>query len=100
MNLKERREHSRIDYSGVVTYETSSTFLSDNTSKKDQWKATAVDVSESGLCLITHDSVKDNQILKINVPLPGLSLKIPTLAMVMWQRPYNDAYKVGMMFVI
>lgn len=98
--MKERREHSRVDYSGVVTYEASSGFGSDNPDRKEQGKATAVDMSESGLCLITHDSVKDNQILKINVPLPGLSLKIPTLAMVMWQRPYNDAYKVGMMFVI
>lgn len=100
MNMKERREHARIDYSGMVTFEASPALASENTGEEEKRKATAVDVSESGLCLITHEAVKDKQILKINVPLPGLSLQIPTLAMVMWQRPYNDAYKVGMMFVI
>lgn len=89
-----------MDYSGMVTYEASSAYGLETAGKREQGRGAAVDVSESGLCLITNEAVKDKQILKINVPLPGLSLQIPTLAMVMWQRPYNDSYKVGMMFVI
>ncbi|RJR22172.1 MAG: PilZ domain-containing protein [Nitrospiraceae bacterium] len=100
MNFKERREHLRMDYSGIITYEASSASGQETAVSTEQRKATAVDVSESGLCLITNEAVQDKQILKINIPLPGLSLQIPTLAMVMWQRPYNEAYKVGMMFVI
>jgi c-di-GMP-binding flagellar brake protein YcgR len=100
MAIQERREHLRIDYPGMATYEPSSGCGSENTGKKEMGKATAVDLSESGLCLITNDAVRDKQILKINLPLPGLDIQIPTLAMVMWHRPYNGAYKVGMMFVI
>lgn len=100
MNFEERREHSRINYSGIVTYEAGSASAPENAGVSQRGNATAVDVSESGLCLITNETVIEKQILKINMPLPGLSLHIPTLAMVMWQRPYNNAYKVGMMFVI
>jgi hypothetical protein len=44
--------------------------------------------------------VKDGQIVKISVPLPGMSMQVPTLAMVMWSKPHGDGYKVGMKFVI
>lgn len=98
MDMKERREYSRIDFSGTVSYEACSTLEPE--SADPEVRGTAVDLSKSGLCLITRDAVKDKQILKINMPLPGLDLQIPTLAMVMWKRPHNDAYKVGMMFVI
>ena len=96
MNTKERREHSRLDFSGIVSLEACSSIEAESSDSQ----AAAVDVSESGLCLITHHPLKDKQILKINVPLPGLSLKVPTLAIVMWQRPHNDAYKVGLMFAL
>lgn len=89
-----------MDFSGMVTYAASSSLAAEGPAADSTWTAAAVDVSEGGLCLITKDAVKDKQILKINVPVPGLSLQIPTLVMVMWQRPHNGAYKVGMMFII
>lgn len=96
MDTKERREHARLDFSGIVSLEACSSIEAESADSQ----ATAVDVSESGLCFITDTPVKDKQILKINVPLPGLSLNVPTLGIVMWQKPHNDAYKVGLMFAI
>jgi len=60
----------------------------------------ATDISANGLCLITHDAVRENQIMKINLPIPGVPVQAPTLVMVKWVSPQNEGYKAGVMFVL
>jgi hypothetical protein len=98
--MEERRDNTRIDISGDLTYEACSSMDSGAAEERQQGRGAVVNVSESGLCLDTPDTVTDTQIVKVNVPLTGSSVKIPTLAMVMWQKPIDGGSRVGMMFVV
>ena len=98
--MKERRQHSRLDFSEVVTFEASSTFAADASEMNFTGHGKAADVSDTGFCLVTLDAVKEDQILKINLPLPGVPVQAPTLAMVRWVVPDDGGYKAGLMFVL
>ncbi len=100
MKTKERRIHSRLSFTNEVTFEASASMAANAAEMMHIGRGTAADVSESGLCLLTHDEVLEDQILKISLPLPGVPIQTPTLAIVKWVRPHNDGYKVGMMFVV
>lgn len=100
MRVKERREHSRLQFSGNVSFEESASLSAEASETQGQGHGTAYDVSESGLCLITEMLLKEKQVLRINLPLPGVSVQTPSLAMVRWVRPDNGNYKIGMMFLI
>ena len=98
--MKERRQHSRLDFEEAVTFEASSTFAADASEMNITGHGKAADVSDSGLCLVTQDVVKEDQIIKINLPLLGVPVQAPTLAMVKWVVPDNGGYKAGLMFVL
>ena len=98
--MKERRDNSRIDLSGAVTYESCSSVDSDTADDLLRGSGTVVNVSGSGLCLDTGDDVRETQIVKVSIPLPGMQVQIPTLAMVMWKKQIDTGSRVGMMFVI
>jgi len=98
--MKERRQHTRLDFSEAVTYEASSSFKADASEVDFTGQGMAADVSDRGFCLITEDVVKEDQILKVNLPLPGVPVHTPTLAMVKWVVPEDDGYKAGLMFVL
>ena len=98
--MKERRDNSRIDLTGTVTYEMYSSVDEETSEDRQKGSGTIVNVSGSGLCLDTRDIVKDTQILKVNIPVPGMPVQIPTLAMVMWKQTRDDGSRVGLMYVI
>lgn len=98
--MKERRENSRTDFSDIITYEAGVSLVKDVKSDQLRGEGQAVDISKGGICLVTKEELSKNQILKINIPMPGMSVQTPALAMVRWTRPHQDGYKVGMMFVI
>lgn len=98
--MKERRDNSRIDLTGTVTYEIYSSVDAETSEERQKGSGTVVNVSGSGLCLDTQDVVKDTQILKVNIPVPGMSVHIPTLAMVIWKQTHHDGSRVGLMYVL
>ena len=100
IKMKERRQYTRLDFSENVTFETSSTFAMDAEEMNYTGNGKAADVSDRGLCLVTREAVREDQILKINLPLLGVPVQAPTLAMVKWVVPDNGGYKVGLMFVL
>ncbi len=100
MQTQERRDNTRASFSTEVTFQISASIAADAAEMLHTGSGTASDVSESGLCLLTHDEVQEDQILRVNLPLPGVQVHTPTLAIVKWVRPHNDGYKVGMMFVV
>ena len=98
--MKERRDNSRNDLTGDVTYEVCSSVESDEAEGRQKCHGTVVNVSGSGLCFDTDDDVRETHIVKVNIPMPGMQVQIPTLAMVMWKKQIDSGTRVGMMFVI
>ncbi len=98
--MKERRDNLRIDLSGAVSYEACSSVDTDTADDLQKCNGTVVNVSGSGLCFDTADDVRESEIVKINIPMPGMQIQIPTLAMVMWKKQIDTGSRVGMMFVI
>jgi hypothetical protein len=96
---KERREHLRVDFSDILSFASCTSLDADAAESQSKGEGTAVDVSKGGLCLLSKDSMKDTRVVKLSIPLPGLSVHIPALAMVVWEKPFEDAYKVGMKFI-
>lgn len=96
MNSKERRMDSRVDFSGDVTFEST---VSMGEESPLSGSGVATDISANGLCLTTQDAVRENQIMKIHLPVPGVAVQAPTLVMVRWVSRHNGGYKAGMMFV-
>lgn len=100
MNRKERRINSRLDFSGAVTFESTVPMAGEAEGMPLKGRGTATDISADGLCLTTQDVIKENQVMKINLPIPGVPVHTPTLVMVRWVSPENGGYKAGMMFVV
>ena len=98
--MKERRDNLRLDISGTSIFEACSSVDSDTGDELQKCSGTVVNVSGSGLCLDTGDDVRESQIVKVSVPMPGMQVKIPTLAMVMWKKQIDTGSRVGMMFVV
>lgn len=98
--MKERRQYSRLDFSEAVTYEAGSSFTAGASEVDIKGQGMVSDVSDKGLCLVTRDAVKEDQILKVNLPLLGVPVQTPTLARVRWVVPEGDGYKAGLMFVL
>ncbi len=98
--MKERRQYTRLDFTDDVTFESSSSFGVVATESGFTGLGKAADVSETGLCLVTRDAIKEDQIIKVNLPLPGVPVQAPTLAMVRWVVPDEGGYKAGLMFVL
>jgi hypothetical protein len=100
MEINERREQSRLRFSGEVTFEGSASLTAGPEERRIKGRGVAADISESGLCLTTQDIVEEDQILKINLPLPGVPVQTPSLVTVRWVRRENGGYAAGMMFVL
>lgn len=98
--MKERRVNARVNYSDNITYEAGASLVEEVKSDSLRGEGKAVDISEGGICLITKEAMYENQIVKINIPIPGIPVQTPALAMVRWTRPYHDRHKAGLMFVI
>ena len=98
--MEERRDHVRAALSGSVTFEMSESLSEEFSVSPQRGDGDAIDVSEGGLSLLTKDTVEDGQIVRIKLPLPGMSIKTPTLAKVRWSKPHDKGYKVGVSFIL
>ena len=98
--MEERREHLRAALSGSVTFEMSESLSKEFSVSPQSGGGNAIDVSEGGLSLFTKDVVEEGQIVRIEIPLPGMSIKTPTLAKVRWSKPHDKGYKVGLNFIL
>ena len=59
--------------------------------------ATGVDISACGLGLITKFSLTQGNVLKLLIPINGVSL--PVFGVVKWSEPYKDKFRAGLQFV-
>jgi hypothetical protein len=98
--MEDRRENKRIDFADTVTYESSCSLSHEAEVSQINGQGTIANISNHGLCVITQGILKENQMVKVNLPLPGISIIIPSLAIVKWIKPDNNGYRVGMQYVM
>jgi c-di-GMP-binding flagellar brake protein YcgR len=100
-NKVDQRQARRFSFSGKATYEVS---ISQVSHKKQATKMEGQiqNVSESGICFVTTEALKNTQIVKLEFPLPVNGPAIPTVVEVRWVRrtPGKKAYQVGLRFLL
>ena len=58
-----------------------------------------VDISSSGLGMKTRRSFQDGSVLKFYLPMREWEITIPVFAQVMWSKPDDDHFRVGLRFL-
>jgi hypothetical protein len=68
---------------------------------REYLRAQLQNISRSGVCLLIDQAFEVSQVLRCEIPLPGLPVRVPTLLLVRWiERPRGThAYRVGLQFV-
>jgi hypothetical protein len=61
--------------------------------------ATGVDISSCGLGMKTRYALREGSVLKFFLPMRELEVTIPVFAQVMWSKPSNDHFRVGLRFL-
>jgi hypothetical protein len=99
-----RRRPTRLPFIRFVTYGLSATQVIEPTQHRSQ--AAAINVSDSGLCLLVNESIQEADIIRVDLPLADVATTSPTLAEVKWvkQVPWSrqeaPQYFVGMQFLL
>lgn len=63
-------------------------------------RAHCLDISHGGLGLSTSHTLRENQVVKISLPVKGFDATIPVLAEVLWVMPDNNHYRVGVRYLV
>jgi hypothetical protein len=59
-----------------------------------------LDISQGGLGLSTSHILRENQIVKISLPVKGFAATVPVLAEVSWVMADNNRYRAGVRYLI
>jgi hypothetical protein len=93
----DQREHPRYSYKEVATLPFSTIYASNSTKAIH---AQILDVSQGGVALRGEQSVKENQVVRCTLSLPGVPVRVPTLMRVRWSRKVRHGYLIGLQFLI
>jgi hypothetical protein len=86
----DRREEERYEYPHEIEY------VTDPLTTYEVYKAVAVNISKSGLCMLTSNTLIEGQEITIKSVVPAPS----QTAIVIWIERLNDFYyKVGLKFI-
>lgn len=93
--MEEKRFYSRIKILKPTTFET-------NTAKGEveRLDAEILDISAGGACIKTLRSLEAGRVIKLKLELKDADIYAPCIAEVMWAKPDNRKYKVGLQFLI
>jgi len=58
------------------------------------------DVSQGGVGLRGEYSIKENEVVRCALSLPGVPVPIPILMRVQWSRKVNHGYLIGLQFLV
>ena len=105
---KERRHEIRVDFSKRLFFQVTVPTApwippgDEGFQKKQRPSAQIKNVGRGGCCLIIDRPLEQFRIIKLDFPLPNISLSIPTLAEVRWLEPAleHDQYKVGVRYLL
>ncbi len=97
---KDRREYERVPVTGEITIV--STMSPGETKETGPIAGTckSVNISSGGLCIVTEKTLSVPSVVRVNVPVPGVPVEIPALAMVMWQEQCGSGSMAGLKFII
>jgi hypothetical protein len=62
-------------------------------------KGYGIDISSCGVGIKTDQAVRNGSVLKFNLPMRETDITIPVFAQVMWSKPSNDHFRVGLRFL-
>ena len=63
-------------------------------------QAQVLDISQGGACLRGDHRLKDDDVVRCDLSLPGIPVSLPTLMRVRWTRKLQEGYMIGMQFLI
>jgi len=81
--MESTRQHPRYPVSLKVIFETGAS-LTTQKSRQEKADGDTQNLSNGGLCLITDRALKASQIIRLKLPMPNISVTMPTLAEVRW----------------
>ena len=98
--IESTRQHPRYPVSLPVTFEAGALLTSQKSRREKNADGDTQNLSEGGLCLITDRALKESQIIKLKLPMPNISVTMPTLAEVRWvkkesAKPLSSAQSGG-----
>jgi len=105
----ERRQTRRFSLSQKVTYEVSAQQTSRQTVRQagasktvPRVSAEVLNVSDGGICLLTKGTLKTDQIIKVDLPLPVAKATASTIAEVRWisKGPGKVGHHAGLRFLL
>ena len=96
--MSENRAHRRYSFAGVQNIPFSIVHYPSNTEKTLRFQMQ--DLSQGGVCLRGESTVKEGEVVRCELGVPGLPVTIPTLLRARWDRQLSDGYIVGMQFVV
>jgi len=105
---KERRQHTRFNFCNRLFFQVTAPtdswpFPNGGTvQEKERPSALIKNVGGRGCCLTMDRPLRKFQIIKVDFPLPQLSLSIPTLAEIRWVHliPEINKYIVGVRYLL
>jgi hypothetical protein len=63
-------------------------------------EAIGVDISSSGLGVVTDYALKEGDVLKSRIPVIEMDTALPVYAEVVWSKPHNGKFRVGLRFLV
>lgn len=96
--MPEKRSHRRYSFTGAQNIPFSIIHYPSNTEKTLRFQMR--NLSEGGVCLRGESSIKEGEVVRCELGVPGLPVTIPTLLRARWNRQLPDGHLVGMQFVV
>ena len=96
MRSHDNRRYVRYSLQG----ELSGYILESDDEEERSFQATIHDISESGLGVLSSQSVKTFTLIQCQVKLAGLPCSIPTLAQVCWVKSTPTGERFGLQFLL
>lgn len=70
------------------------------TMKNEEIEASGVDISDSGIGLISDSPLAKDEVLRLELPLPTAKATPPAFAVVVWLKPHDKRTRAGLRFLV
>ena len=92
----EKRQYERKEFNQPFSFEMS---IAGDQLENVIHEATGVDISAYGLGLVTNYALKEGSVIKSRIPVSEVETSLPVYALVIWSKPANDNFRVGLRFL-
>ena len=92
------RAKGRHLYSEELILETMA--MGKKTVRTAHYRAHCLNISQGGLGFSTAHALSEREVVKLSLPLRDFDITLPVLAEVLWVKPANRHYKVGVRYLI